>query len=91
MLPEPPLAEQAREIAKEMLQAGMRTLLVADEAAARVVYDTLRQCGITVTEVHGYATKEQAMRDEGRCLQAGFPGEAGREISNIRKMAGVSA
>lgn len=91
MLSEPPLAMQAHEIAAEMLSAGMHALLVADETAAAMVYDSLRWHGIAVREVEGYMEKADAIAAGRRRSRIEFAGTAGREIANIREMTGVDA
>ncbi len=90
-LREPPLVEQAYEIAHEMLSVGIHALLVADETAAPLVYDTLRWHGIDVSEVHGYMEKARELEGSRRRIHAEFPGETGREIANIREMTEVVA
>lgn len=90
-LPEPPLVMQAHEIATEMLSAGMHALLVADETAATMLYDTLRWYGIAVREMEGYMEKADAIVTGRRRSRIEFAGTAGREIANIREMTEVDA
>jgi len=85
-LPQLPLAMQVHEIAAEMLSAGMHALLVADETAATMVYESLRWHGIAVQEVERYMEKAESLATNRRRFRVEFAGEAGREIANIREM-----
>lgn len=90
-LREPPLVEQAHDVAREMLSAGIHALLVADETAAPLVYETLRWHGVDVCEVESYAEKTRDLEGSDRRIRIEFPGDAGREIANIREMTEVVA
>ena len=82
---------QAHEIAAEMLSANIHALLVADETAASMIYDTLRWHGIDVREVEGYMDKARYLETAPRTVRTQFPGETGREIANIMEITGVAA
>ena len=90
MLPHLPLVLQSQEIAAELLNAGMHAILVADETCAPMLFENLRWHGIEISEMEGYLEKAGYITDPFLEPHAEFPGQAGREIYNIKKITGVA-
>jgi hypothetical protein len=90
-LSSPPLAMQTHEIAGDLVEAGMHALLVADMGCSPMLFDSLRWHGIEIKEVEGYMEKAREIASRELQPRTEFPGEAGREIANIRNMTEVSA